>query len=107
MIAPLAGIAVVSRPLLGQPVGLADGGIEVNGERRVAGSRPGGPGPGPGPGQQLPAHPVELTDVAPLEAAQERPQCRGRLDDHAVKNTGRAPGAQRIGVVDAVAAGHG
>ena len=99
VIAPLAGIAVVSRPLLVQPVGLADGGIEVDGERRVAGSRPGGPGPG----QQLPAHPVELTDVAPPEAAQEGAQGGWRLDRGA-QGAGRPPGAQRIGVVDAVAA---
>ena len=45
VIAPLAGVAMVPGPLLGQPVGLADGGIEVDGERRVAGSGTGGPGP--------------------------------------------------------------
>ena len=95
MIAPLAGIAVVSRPLLGQPVGLADGGVEIDGERRVAGSRSGGPGPG----QQFPAHPVQLVDVAPPESAQEGAQGGWRLDP-ATENTG----AQRSGVVDAVAA---
>ena len=47
VIAPLAGIAVVACPLLGQPVGLADGGVEVDGERRIAGSRPQRPRPGP------------------------------------------------------------
>ena len=47
VIAPLAGIAVVACALLGQAVGLADGGIEVNGQRPVAGSRPGLPRPGP------------------------------------------------------------
>ena len=61
VIAPLAGIAVVACALLGQSVGLADGGVQVNGQGPVAGSRPGLPGPG----QQLAAHPVELTDVAP------------------------------------------
>ena len=35
-----------------------------------------------------------VTDVAPLEAAQERPQCRGRLDDHAVENTPAVPPAR-------------
>ena len=70
VVAPLAGIAVVAGALLGQSVGLADGGIEVDGERRVAGSGPSGPGPG----QQLPAHPVQLADVAPPEAAQEGAQ---------------------------------
>ena len=99
MIAPLAGVTVVSRALLGQPVGLADGGIEVDGQGRVAGSRPSGPCPC----QQLAAHPVELADVAPAEAAQEDAQGGWRLD-HAVENTGRPTGTQRIGVVDAVAA---
>ena len=50
--------------------GLADGGVQVNGQGPVAGSCPGLPGPG----QQLAAHPVELTDVAPPEAAQEGTQ---------------------------------
>ena len=102
VVAPLAGIAVVAGALLGQSVGLADGGIEVDGERRVAGSGPSGPGPG----QQLPAHPVQLADVAPPEAAQEGPQGGWRLD-RAAQGAGRPPGAQHIGVVDAVAAGHG
>ena len=99
MIAPLAGIAVVACALLGQSVGLADGGVQVNGQGPVAGSRPGLPGPG----QQLAAHPVELTDVAPPEAAEEGPQGGWRLDC-ATDSAGRPIGAQRIGVVDAVAA---
>ena len=99
VVASLAGIAVVAGALLGQSVGLADGGIEVDGERRVAGSGPSGPGPG----QQLPAHPVQLADVAPPEAAQEGPQGGGSLD-RAAQGAGRPPGAQHIGVVDAVAA---
>ena len=61
VIAPLAGVAMVARPFLGQSVGFADGGIQVDGERRVAGSCTGGLGPG----QQLPAHPIQLADVAP------------------------------------------
>ena len=71
-VAPVSstGQAMVAGALLGQAVGLADGRIEVDGEWRVAGSRPGLPGPG----QQLTAHPVQLADVAPPEAAQERPQ---------------------------------
>ena len=68
----------------------------------VNGASP-GPGPsGPGPGQQLPAHPVELTDVAPPEAAQEGAQGGWRLD-RAAQGAGRPPGAQHIGVVNAVA----
>ena len=52
----------------------------------VAGSCPGLPGPG----QQLAAHPVELTDVAPPEAAQEGTQGGWRLD-RAAQGAGRPP----------------
>ena len=99
VIAPRTGVAVVAGALLGQTVGLADGGIEADGERRVAGSCSGLPGPG----QQLAAHSVQLTDVAPGEAAQEGAQGGGRLD-YAAEGAGRPPGAQRIGDADAVAA---
>ena len=98
VVAALAGIAVVAGALLGQSVGLADGGVQVNGQGPVAGSRPGLPSPG----QQLAAHPVELTDVAPPEAAQEGAQGGWRLD-RAAQGAGRPPGAQHIGVVNAVA----
>ena len=100
MIAPGAGIAVMARPLLGQSVGLADGGIQVDGERPVAGSGPSRPCPG----QQLAAHPAQLADMAPPEAAQEGPQGGGRLD-HAAERASRPAGAQHVGVVDAVAVG--
>ena len=40
VIAPLVGVAMVARALLGQSVGLADGGVQVDGQRRVAGSGP-------------------------------------------------------------------
>ena len=63
-------------------------------------------GASPGPAlacQQLAAHPVQLADMAPPEAAQERPQGGERLD-HPAENTCRPTGAERIGVVDAVAA---
>ena len=66
--------------------------------RPVAGFRPGLPSPG----QQLAAHPVELTDMPPPEAAQEGAQGGWHLD-HAAWNTDRPTSAQRIGVVDAVA----
>ena len=98
VVAALASVAVVARPLLRQPVGLADGGIKINGEWCVAGSRPSGPGSS----QQLPAHPIQLADVAPPEAAQERPQGGGRLD-HATESASRPAGAQHVGVVNAVA----
>ena len=100
VIAPLAGIAVVACALLGQSIGLADSRIQVDGQRRIAGSCPGLPCAC----QQLAAHAVELTDVPPAEAAQEGPEGGGRLD-RATENTDRPPGAQRISVIDAVAAG--
>ena len=67
-----------------------------------------GPSPGPPPaaqarGKQLPAHPVQLADMAPPEAAQERPQGGGRFY-HAPQHRGGPPRTQRIGVVNAVAA---
>ena len=71
--------------------------VEVDGQGRVAGSGAGLPSAC----QQLPAHPVQLTDVAP--AAQEGAQGGWRLD-RAAQDAGRPTGAQRIGVVDAVAA---
>ena len=62
-----------------------------------------GSGPsGPGPGQQLAAHPIQLADVAPPEAAQEGAQGGWRLD-RAAQGAGRPPGAQHIGVVNTVA----
>ena len=67
------------------------------------------PGPAPAchcPGQQLAAHPVELTDMPPAKAAQEGAQGGWRLD-RAAQGAGRPSGAQRIGVVDAVAASQG
>ena len=99
MIAPGAGVAVVAGALLGQSVGLADRRIKVDGKWCVAGSGSGLPGPG----QQLAAHPVQLADVAPAKAAQEGAQGGGRLDQTA-QGAGCPAGAQRIGVVDAVAA---
>ena len=90
---------MVSRPFLGQPVGLADGGVQVDGQERVAGSGPSRPGPG----QQLPAHPIRLTNVASPETAQERPQGGWRLN-HTAQNPGRPASAQRVGVGNAVAA---
>ena len=68
-----------------------------------------GASPGPAPAcharaSNWLAHPVELTDVAPPEAAQEGAQGGWRLD-RAAQGAGRPPGAQHIGVVDAVAAG--
>ncbi len=49
------------------------------------------------------AHPVQLADVAPPEAAQEGAQGGWRLD-HTAQGAGCPAGAQHIGIVDAVAA---
>ena len=102
MIPPRAGVAVVACPLLGHAVGLADRRIKVDGEWCAAGSGPSRPGPG----QQLAAHPVQLADMAPPEAAQEGPQ-GGRRLDRAAQGAGGPAGAQGIGIVDTVAAGQG
>ena len=102
MIAPLAGVAVAARSFLGRSIGLADGGVQVDGQRPVARASPGGPGPG----QQLPAHPIQLADMPPPEAAQEGSQ-RGRRLDHAADGTGRSSGTQHVGVVNAVAPSQG
>ena len=40
VIAPLAGVAVVVGSFLDQTIGLADGGVQVDGQRRVVRSRP-------------------------------------------------------------------
>ena len=90
---------MIARPLLGQTVCLADGGVQVDGQRPVAGSRPSRPGPC----QQLPAHPIQLADVAPPETAQEGPQGGWRLD-YASDGASRPAGAQHVGVVNPVAA---
>ena len=67
-----------------------------------------GPSPGPAPAAQAPASnsrltPIQLPRVAPPEAAQEGPQGGWRLD-YAAQGLGGSPGAQHVGVVNAVAA---
>ena len=100
VIATLAGVAVAACSLLGQAVVLADGRVQVDGQRQVARAITGGPGPG----QQFPAHLIHLPDMAQAEAAQEGAQ-RGRLLGHVAQHPPRAAGTQGIDVVDAVAAG--
>ena len=78
----------------------------VESRSMVRGESPGSGPSGPCPGQQLAAHAVELTDMPPAKAAQEGAQGGWRLD-HAAENTDRPTGAQRIGVVNAVAASQG
>ena len=75
VIAPLAGVTMVSRPFLVQSVGLADRRIKVDSQGCVAGSRPGSPCPC----QQLAAHPVQLADVAPAKARRKVPSVDGAL----------------------------
>ena len=62
---------------------------------------------GPAPAAQARASssglPVQLADMAPPEATQERPQ-GGWCLDHTAQNPGRPDSAQRVGGVDAVAA---
>ena len=98
VMAPLGGIAVVAGALLGQSIGLADGGVQVDGQGPSAGSVPSSRSLG----QQLAAHPIQLSDVAPPEAAQKGTQGGWRLD-YAADGAGRPAGAQRVGVVNAVA----
>ena len=100
VIAPLTGVAVMAGTLLAQAVGLADGGVQIDGQRPIAGTG----ASGPSPGQQLPADPVQLPHVAPAEAAQEGAQ-GGRRLDHTPQDPGGTATAQRVGIVDAVAAG--
>ena len=52
----------------------------------------------------MPSDGVELADVAPAEAAQERAQGGGGLHAEAKDSLGAA-GPQRVRIVDAVAAG--
>ena len=54
VITPLAGVVVVPRTLLAQPKGLADGGVQVDGQWSFAGSGISSPGPS----QQLPTAPT-------------------------------------------------
>ena len=98
VIAPLASVTMVTRPLLGQSVGLAHGRVQVDGQRPFAGSRTSGPGPG----QQLPAHPIQLADVATPEAAQESSQGGWRLD-YTADGASCPAGTQHVGVVNEVA----
>jgi hypothetical protein len=68
---------VVGEPapaLFGQAVGLVDGRVDVDRER--FGARTGSCGPCPF--QQFPRHHVQLTNMAPDEAAQKGAECGGR-----------------------------
>ncbi len=98
--APDAGVPVVEGTLLLEAIGLADRRVEIDREGCGPGSRPGREGPP----EELAADPVELADVAPAEAAQERAQGRGCLD-RVTEDPGRPTRAKGVCVVDAVAPG--
>jgi len=92
----------VAGTLLLEPVRLADRGVEIDRE----GLRAGTAARRPGPCEELAGHAVELADVAPAEAAQERAEGRRGLDDEP-DDVLRAARPERGRVVDAVAAGEG
>lgn len=100
MVAADTGVAVVPGPFLLEPAGLADGGVQIDGQ----GDRSRSPAPA---AQALLSSSrltrVELAHVAPAEAAQERARGGRRLDPEAEHPLG-ATGPQRIGIIDAVAA---
>ncbi len=100
VIAPLTGVTMATGALLAQTVGLADGGVQVDGQRLIAQASTGGPGPS----QQLPAHPIQLTDMTPPEAAQKGPQ-GGRRFHRTPQHPCGAAGAQHVGAIDAVTTG--
>ena len=70
----------------------------------VKGLAPGRRAGRPGSGQERAAHGIELADVTPTEAAQERAQSGWGLHPNAQDPLGAA-GPERSGVVDAVTAG--
>ena len=95
------GVGEATAAGLRKPVGLADGGVKIDGERRVFLWS----GPGlPGPGQGFPAYHVELQGVSPPERTQEGPQC-GRGPHLLAQHRGGAAGPQDPRVVDAVSSG--
>ena len=96
----MAGVVVALRAFLGQTKGLANGGVQVDGQGSTARS----PTSRPGSRQQFPAHPVQLADVAPAETPQEGAQGGWRLD-RAAQRLLRPASAQRVGIVNAVSTG--
>ena len=100
VIAPGVGVREVGATLLGQAVCLADRRVEIDREGLTAGSGT----RCPGPGEEMPADRVELADVAPAEAPQERAE-GGRRLDRVTEDPRRPAGPQGVGVVDAVTAG--
>ena len=100
VVAPDVVVGEVGPALFGQAIGLVDGGVDIDGARLVARTRP----DGPGPAQQVPRHRVQLTSMPPGEAAQVRSERRRRQHDVAEHRLGGAR-PQGIGIVDGVAPG--
>ena len=88
--------------LLGQPIGLANARVHIDGDRRLAraGARR------PGPAQHLAGHLVQLAGVTPGETPQEgadRRRSQHRMPQHRLGGTR----SQHVAVVDRVAARQG
>jgi hypothetical protein len=98
VVAALAVPVDPSGTLLGEPVGLAVGRVDIDGHR--PGSRPGASLPGAGQG--LAGDLVELAGRAPGERAQERAQ-RGRRGNPVAQHLAGGASAQPVGVVDPLA----
>jgi hypothetical protein len=82
-------------------VDLADGGVHIDGHWLLARAGAGGPCSG----KERLGDAVELADVTEGERAQERAE-RGWGDDPVAEHLSGLPGAEHIGVVDAVATNH-
>jgi hypothetical protein len=102
VVATLAVAVDPGRALLGQPVGLAMGRVDVDGHRPR--SRPGASLPGAGQG--LAGDVVELAGRAPGERAQEGAQ-RGRRGDPVAKHLAGGSGPQPVGTLDPLPTGQG
>jgi hypothetical protein len=102
VVAALAVPVDSDRALLGQPVGLAVGGVDIDRQRpgsRASTGLPRAP-------QGLAGDVVELAGRAPGERAQERAQ-RGRRGNPVAQDLAGRTGAQPVGVTDPLAAGQG
>jgi hypothetical protein len=100
VVAAHLGVPVVEGTLLLEAVRLADRRVEVEREGRRAGAGAGSPCPG----EEVPAHRVELADMAPAEAAQEGAE-GGRCLHGEAEDLRRPACPEHCCVVDAIAAG--
>jgi hypothetical protein len=98
-----AHLGVAKRgPLLVGPVDLADGRVDVDGQRGRAFTRAGLPGPL----QRLAADGVQLAGMAERERAQERAD-RGGSEHPVAEHLAGGPGPQPVAVIDPLATGQG